>query len=91
MQQVLGNLDLCGFLRLGQQLNQSVGLVGQANVQADFVLDSGHLGGLTLINKQVWPDLLKVFEPGLGDSVGSPLRYSASCYVAQSGNKRSSA
>ena len=56
-----------------------------------FLSQNINLGGLTLINKQVWPDLLKVFEPGLGDSVGSPLRYSALCYVAKLSNERSAA
>ena len=91
MQQFLGNLDLCGFIRLGQQFNHRVGLVGQTNVNADFVLGCGHLGGFLVISKQVWPDLLEVFDPRFGDSVGSPLRYSALCYVAKLSNERSAA
>ena len=60
---------------------------------AELMLDCGHLGGLLLLvagGKEVWSDLLEVFEPRLRDAVVSPLRNSTLRHVAHLSNKRSS-
>ncbi len=82
MHQVLDNLDFCDLFGLRHEFKHRICLVGQTNVDADLVLDGGHLGGLLLISKQVRSDLLEVFEPRFRNAVVPPLRNRPGCYVA---------